>query len=82
MSKKNEKETKDELLFIDTFVIKIEKDGRVPLKGEKYYDYWQVLKSTNHTSVMLYKKHKLHLSKILHKDFQIVVKHKKIYKNL
>lgn len=76
----DEIETTDELLYIDTFVNKIEEDGRVPSKGEKYYDFWQVLKSTNHTSVMLYKKHKLNLSKILHKDFQIVVKHGKNFK--
>ena len=47
------------LLKIILFIIKVLEDGRLPLKGEKYYDYWQVLKSKNHTSVLLYKKHKL-----------------------
>jgi hypothetical protein len=47
------------LLKIILFIIKVQEDKRLPLKGEKYYDFWQILKSKNHTSVLLYKKHKL-----------------------
>ena len=52
------------LLKIILFIIKVQEDGRLPLKGEKYYDFWQILKSKNHTSVLLYKKYELELDEI------------------
>ena len=58
------------LLKIILFIIKVQEDKRLPLKGEKYYDFWQVLKSKNHTSVKLYKKYKLDENPILKEDYK------------
>ena len=52
------------LLKIILFIIKVQEDKRLPLKGEEYYDFWQILKSKNHTSVLLYKKYELDLDEI------------------
>ena len=59
----------DELLEITGFTNTVQKDKRVPKKGEKYYHYWQNIKNmTNHTSVLLYKKYELDKNPILKKD--------------
>ena len=52
------------LLKIILFIIKVQEDKRLPLKGEEYYDFWQILKSKNYTSMLLYKKYKLELDEI------------------
>ena len=59
----------DKLLKITGFTNTVQKDKRVPKKGEKYYHYWQNIKNmTNHTSVLLYKKYELDKNPILKKD--------------
>ena len=59
----------DKLLKITGFTNTVQKDGRVPKKGEKYYHYWQNIKNiTNRTSVLLYNKYELYKDPILKKD--------------
>ena len=58
----------DKLLKITGFTNTVQKDGRVPKKGEKYYHYWQNFKNMNYTSVLLYKKYELDKNTILKKD--------------
>ena len=61
----------DELLEITGFTNTVQKDKRVPKKGEKYYHYWQNLKNiTNRTSVLLYNKYELYKDPILKKDYE------------
>ena len=60
----------DKLLKITGFTNTVQKDGRVPKKGEKYYHYWQNFKNMNHTSVLLYNKYELYKNTILKEDYE------------
>ena len=60
----------DKLLKITGFTNTVQKDGRVPKKGEKYYHYWQNFKNMNYTSVLLYNKYELFKDPILKKDYE------------
>ena len=69
----------EELLNMTGFTNTVEEDKRVPKKGEKYYDYWQKLKSKNHTSVLLYNKYELDKNPILKKDYKKIYVYDKEY---
>ena len=60
----------DKLLEITGFTNTVQKDKRVPKKGEKYYHYWQNFKNMNYTSVLLYNKYELFKDPILKTDYE------------